>query len=777
MLSAAKRLTTRPFASAQGDSAWRVAVLLPLLGLLLPAVALPSLAAQPSPVGPEAPQLASRGALALGAVRAEPAAVGRYEKLELTVELSATFDNPFDPEQVDVRAQFAAPSGRRTEVPGFWCRPYRPRGPAEQDPPLLEPDGDPVWKVRFAPVELGEHRFVVTARDRSGETQSAPGTFRVVPSPAHGFIRVSAGSPRYFQFDDGAPFFVIGQNLQNDWPSLRHSVLLADAGCNAARAWMLCHWSWLEWTFSPETMDWAPPGHWMRGYDGVAGHYNQHVAYIADRYLDWCAQSGVHLMVCLGAGDLNESDQYDSWGGNPYNAANGGFLGSPEQFWTDRRARQLYRRRLRYIVARWGHSRSVWAWELWNELGAATPEMVAWHQEMVRYLRQVDPNRHLVTTSTWEWNPDRFAPIWDLPEIDFTQSHTYQPQQALMARVAEYRARWPKPHIVGEGGGPPPTAPTEAGGGERPLDPEAVDLHDSLWAATMAGAAGATLPWWWRERIEPQNLFFHYAALGRFLREVPWTDPQLVPVRAEPAPTAEVAGPLSPVLIVPWGGGWGVQARRSRFPVGPDGELPEADELSPYLYGTGRGEWRNPPVLEVDLPRPGRLIVDVQEAAHAILEVRVDGEVRLHEESLNGPRTTVLRGFAVGIPAGHHEVSLDNVGSDWVLIADLVLTDCRDARRYPDVEVVGLQSAGAAWLWVHNRLHQWPLQAAGFEPAPVGPLAVSVRPLRDGPCRIEWWDTDRGVVSGAEEGTVRDGRLELQVPAVRTDLACRVRPS
>ena len=728
--------------------------------------------------GPEALPLASHGALAIGDVRAGPAEVARYGKLELTIALSATFDNPFDPEQVDVQAAFTAPSGRRTDVPAFWSQPYRPMGPEGQDPPTLEPAGEPLWKVRFAPTEVGEYSFAVSARDQTGETRSAPSTFRVLPSTAHGFIRISPRNPRYFAFDDGTPFFVVGQNVQNDWPTLRHSALLAEAGGNATRAWMFCHWSWLEWTFSPDVLSWAPPGHWMRAYDGVAGHYNQEVAQTADRYLDWCAEAGVHVMVCLGAGDLSDNGQYDSWGGNPYNAANGGFLERPEQLWTDARARQLYRQRLRYIVARWGYSPYVWAWELWNEEGAATREMVAWHREMAQYLHDLDPNRHPVTTSTWESNPDRFAPIWGLPEMDFTQSHIYQPQQAVVERVAEHLARWPKPHIVGEGGGPPPTAPGGAGETERPLDPEAIDFHDSLWAATMAGAAGGTLPWWWRERIEPQHLFGHYTALQRFVRDVPWTDPQLRVVRVPVSWAADAApGPApSPALIVPWGGGWGVPAAQERFTVGADGDVP-GGEVSTYLYGTGRAEWRRALVLEVDYPQAGQLIVDVQDTSHAILEVRVDGEVRLREESLNVPRATVLKGFAVDVPAGRHEITLDNVGSDWLILADLVLTDYRDPRRYPDVEVYAAESAAGAWLWAHNRLHQWPLQAAGFEAQAVGPLVAEVPGLRDGPCRIEWWDTYRGEVTSVEEGAARDGMLRLQIPPVRADLACRIRPT
>jgi len=38
--------------------------------------------------------------------------VGLYEKLELHVDLKATYTNPFDPDQIDLWAEFTAPSGK-----------------------------------------------------------------------------------------------------------------------------------------------------------------------------------------------------------------------------------------------------------------------------------------------------------------------------------------------------------------------------------------------------------------------------------------------------------------------------------------------------------------------------------------------------------------------------------------------------------------------------------------------------------------------------------------
>ena len=38
--------------------------------------------------------------------------VGLYEKFELRIDLDAKYSNPFDPQQIDVQAEFISPSGK-----------------------------------------------------------------------------------------------------------------------------------------------------------------------------------------------------------------------------------------------------------------------------------------------------------------------------------------------------------------------------------------------------------------------------------------------------------------------------------------------------------------------------------------------------------------------------------------------------------------------------------------------------------------------------------------
>jgi hypothetical protein len=45
-------------------------------------------------------------------VRADSGKVGLYEKFELRIDLEAAYNNPFDPDQIDLIAEFTSPSGK-----------------------------------------------------------------------------------------------------------------------------------------------------------------------------------------------------------------------------------------------------------------------------------------------------------------------------------------------------------------------------------------------------------------------------------------------------------------------------------------------------------------------------------------------------------------------------------------------------------------------------------------------------------------------------------------
>ena len=61
----------------------------------------------------EIPPMVSRGTPQIIRVTSSAMEIPLYGMWELTIDLRASYDNPFDPEQVDLTAEFTTPSGKK----------------------------------------------------------------------------------------------------------------------------------------------------------------------------------------------------------------------------------------------------------------------------------------------------------------------------------------------------------------------------------------------------------------------------------------------------------------------------------------------------------------------------------------------------------------------------------------------------------------------------------------------------------------------------------------
>jgi hypothetical protein len=441
-----------------------------------------------------------------------------FERFEALAMAFHGGGNPFDPAVADLRGEFEAPGGEPFEIPGFATREFRRElvGGFEK----LYPRGDLHWRVRFTPTRPGAWRWRLSLRTPAGEAQT-PWAELAVDPPApgrHGFLRVSERDPRYLRFDGGAPYFAVGENLAwydgrgtyayDDWLAK-----LAAQGANYVRLWMP------SWAFGIE---------WLRREEGRVvsrlGDYGDRLdrAWQLDYVLEAAETHGIFVLLCIQNHGPFSLDANSQWAENPYNAANGGPLADPLEFFTDETARELFRRRLRYLVARWGHATNLLAWELWNEVNLVAPtvlpEVQAWHQEMARELERLDPHDHLITTSV-SLGEERTA-LWQLPEIDFTQTHTYNwpflfDTGRLLLPLSQRARVLGKPTLIGETGadfrGPAETLAT---------DPAHIGFHDGLWVGVLGETFGTGMSWWWDNLVDPQDLYPHFGAVARFVEGV-----------------------------------------------------------------------------------------------------------------------------------------------------------------------------------------------------------------------------------------------------------------
>ena len=469
-----------------------------------------------------------------------PGTVAQYARFETAAAaISPAPANPFDPAQADVRAHYRSPSGRTYEIPAFWYQGFTRSLVAGRE--VLTPTDEVGWRARFSPPEPGAWTWWWTARTPAGETASRSHAVKVTPSTDPGFVRRSAQDSRYLVRDDGSPWFAVGENV--GWYDARGTFAydawyarLAEQGANYARLWMP------SWAFG---LEWKDTG---------LGNYDQRLdrAWQLDHVIELGERLGIsHMLSLLNHGAFSQTFNSE-WADNPYNAARGGPLDQPGQVFVDEEAKELLRRRFRYIVARWGYSTGIMAWELWNEADHVTPyapgASLAWHREMADYLRAIDPHDHLVSTSFALGPSD--GSVWAAAGLDFTQFHYYSrfadvPPEveaaggsrvgAVFPDIARNMTTWmpaqqaayQRPVLFAEFGvdsrGPAQT--------ER-WDPNGYGLHDGLWAAPMGGTFGTGMTWWWDNYVDPKNLYPMFGSVARFLAGVRWHEEGFAPTAA-----------------------------------------------------------------------------------------------------------------------------------------------------------------------------------------------------------------------------------------------------
>jgi hypothetical protein len=446
-----------------------------------------------------------------------------WERVDIRIDLAASFDTPFDTAEIEVDARITLPSGKTLTLPAFFDQPFERQiwGSGRYSEEAMAEAGKPEWRVRFMPTEAGEYRFVVRARDRSGATELKPASFSVQAAPGTGFIRVSAKDPHYFEFDNGTPFFAIGMNIVEHPLSeyYRYLPRLAENGGNFSRLWI--------------------------GYDyfalelGAMGDYRLDNAWRLDQVLELSERHGIYQKLCIDwirhitlPGEPRKTFDHELYA---YSVSNGGPCRNMRDFFTLPEARRRFKNRLRYIVARWGYSPNVMAWELWNEIDMVDPKaaersvIVTWNQEMCRYLKSIDPWQHLTTNSLAGRRLG--TELWSLEENQFAQRHGYatpspraiQAHADLAGLVIQWLddvSQFNKPYLMAEFGLQRDRMEVRA---ISDRDRNGVHMHNGIWAALAHGSAGTAQLWWWGQYVDPKNLYYHFRSVADFTRNIPWT--------------------------------------------------------------------------------------------------------------------------------------------------------------------------------------------------------------------------------------------------------------
>ena len=709
-------------------------------------------------------EVTARGEPAIRSVRLSADAAPRYGHVELTCEVTGTWDNPFDPKEVTLDAEVTDPAGRAVTVPGFFSQDYG--SITSRGGEALIPKGDPTWKIRYTPVVSGLYRVVVILRNSGKIVRHDPLSFVCTEEMAgHGFVRVSDTNAHYFAYEDGAPFFPIGENvalihgsgLAETFAVYRK---LADAGGDLVRSW---------WCYSTSDL-----GSWHTGREGEAfGMIKLANAWRIDRLVTEAERLGLHMMCCLETQQNLRRDK--TWGRFTYNQANGGPLSRPREFFTNADAAAAFRARLRYVVARWGYSTAVFSWQFWNEVSACNEfdakAVSVWHRDMARYLRSIDPWRHLIHTNFG--NLDGYREVDGLAEMEVVSTNSYSRRD--MGQTAYWAGRlmateYDKPYLL-----------TEYGVGHRGgwvrEDPDGVIVHNGLWGSVVSGSAGTAMPWGCYHWIDRQGFYRYWRPIAAFVKGIPfhrrtW---QPINVKSFTFADAEAEPHYAGVFFEGWPRNYAYTLcgpAPSTYRVTPVGELQDQASL--------RGALRAGQQQQFDLTCPvaGEMVIHVPEISSSgrpVLEVVIDGKTVLSQPLVQAEEDAwaYWRSHAVPITQGRHTLTVRNAGKG-TLWTGFELTRFR-RREGPDLDVYGMQCSDIILLWLRNPQFIWIYRREGrkVRPQPEGILTLSGVP--DGTYRVSWVDTVADRDLGMTDVTASDGTLTLRTPRITHSAAGKIR--
>ena len=253
------------------------------------------------------------------------------------------------------------------------------------------------------------------------------------------------------------------------------------------------------------------------------GSYYQKTAERLDEILRLAEEKGIYIMLALDYHGIFKPyiDVWASnaeWRMNPYNATNGGPCDTPADFFTNTIAKKYYKKRLRYMVARWGYSTNLAVWEFWNEIDNAmewqkipAESIVDWHREMSDYLKGIDPYKRIISSSV---SSRKVPGLWELKNIDFSQHHNYGPTENMHSSIVEYEQAYNKPDVVGEY-----SLGWKGPGKDYPVELYEGEVHNGLWRGMFSPTPILPLTWWWEWHFSRQE-FYHFKVANEFVSKI-----------------------------------------------------------------------------------------------------------------------------------------------------------------------------------------------------------------------------------------------------------------
>ena len=537
---------------------------------------------------------------------------------------------------------------------------------------------------------------------------------------------------------------------------------------------------------------------WAFGIEDTATSLNNYAlqpAWRLDYVFQLAEQRGIYLLLCLDYHGMYES-QPDYWGGNniwpqnPYNVTNGGPCTVANDFFTNATAIKIYQKRLRYLIARYGYSQNLLAWEFFNEIDndyayLDSADVAAWHGVMGGWMHTNDIFGHLVTTSL-TGSSDR-PEIWTLPQLDFAAYHSYGepgPATRLSGVAQSFLQRYGKPVMIGEFG-------TDWRGWNRTNDLHLRGWREGIWGGALGGSVGTAMSWYW-ELIHSENDYPVYSALGTILNRTGWGHGMWTNIgfQTSGTPPSTVGNPIpggQPFNVqLPLDGGWAdMTSGRLAVPNASAANY-SAGALNSFVHGLWHSDLKTPFQLSAWFTNNAQLVMHLNSVSDGSIMVvladntwifstnlpNLDGTYNVNEEYNTN--------ISVSLPAGKHLITITNAGNDWCYLdwvqLNQVLPATYAANWQPSPEAIGLRGPHESLLYVVSPNAAFPAGGTNATlPLQHGQSLIMTN-WPPGNFLAEWYDPASAAFIGMTQAATTNGTLMLPLPDFSEDLAGVVYP-
>jgi hypothetical protein len=299
-----------------------------------------------------------------------------------------------------------------------------------------------------------------------------------------------AANKRYLSYDDGTSFY--GEGSCYAWS-------VTSANLDQMKA--LGFNTYVYWN---GTYDQDGGNNLIESPTSGVGEYDQPKCKRIDTLMEWNEARDMTMVLVILPHDYGCENVGGTWPAkwslNPYSA-----IVSSNNYYSDPMSWEFQQREYRYIIARWGYSRGLSAWQTVDEISGTNGYKAnqdtanEWTAKIAAYFQNNDPFRHPTTASQGGfWDEGNTAN--DLPNTEIYGNYA---TGNIVRTVQRLWNTYEKPCIMGETGA------------ER----DGPTAHRKIWAGLAAGISITPLLWQYNQGWDP-SISAQYPSFNKFIADI-----------------------------------------------------------------------------------------------------------------------------------------------------------------------------------------------------------------------------------------------------------------